>query len=309
MQLSSRSLTFLSLLTIGGCSQLIGLSDYEVDPKLDHIQGGQGGEPQANEGGEAPSKGGSSGGKSQGGSTQGGKSTGGSASLGGEGGEPPIIGGSTAGGEGGAPPVNPGTLVACDSAACCTQKGGTPVGVEMLKDGGFELGTVADGATPWTEDSTKGYALITDGVEEKADPHKGTYFIFLAGVTNEQSDVQSERLKFPADSGWIVLSGYRFFQLDSEATDTLNTDFMGIGLYSYTDDNPLELPFFWDNTDPGASVNYVKFSAEFSAEPHAGQDRYLLLRGSTDDYGTDADLTASNYMLDDISLKMFRCYK
>jgi len=323
---SSRfSIVWSTLAIVGGCSQVLGLGDYAVDPSLgaggapsDVGEGGQtstsgksnmggkgnaiagegpgnGGEPNTPQGGEPNTP--------QGGEPNAAQA--GDAAIGGGGNG--TIGG--AGGDGGAGGAKAVEVVPCDSTSCCTQLGGTAKGVEMLKDGGFELGTVADGLTPWTETSAQGFPLITDGVTEDATPHKGTYFAFLAGVTNETSDIQSERLKIPADAGWMVLSGYRFFQLDSEKTDTVNQDFMGIGFYDYATTDPLEIPFFWDNSNPGATAGWTRFQAEWDAAPHAGEARYLLLRGSTDDYGTDTALTASNYMIDDLSLMAFSCYK
>lgn len=293
-------LKLAALLLLGGCSQIIGVSSYEIDPKLD-----------------GPSKPGGSDGGAAGDGAGGEAATGntgntGNTDAGGVGGEPDMpqageggVGGASgAGGAGGEPPV----LIPCDGAACCTKAGGTAVGVEMLSDGGFELGTTELGLTPWTETSKKGYALITDGVAEKADPKSGTYFAFLAGVTDEQSDLQSEKLTIPADAGWMLLAGYRYFQLDSAADDTMNKDFMGIGLYSYKSTDALEIPFFWDETNPGETVGYVKFQKEWDAAPHAGEDRYLMLRASTDAHHTEMGLTSSNYMIDELSLKVFRCY-
>jgi hypothetical protein len=299
MRNANLKLTFVAACTLAGCSQIIGLSEYDIDPTLGVSEGGEGGAPPSTAGTHSTEAG------------QGGEP--GQAGEPGSGGVPAggaAAGGTPAeGGEAGAAGTPPSVVLKCDSAACCKELGGRAVGVEMLKDGGFELGPPADGATPWTEDSAQGYTIITDGVEEKAAPHLGTYFAFLAGITNETSDIQSESLKIPADAGWIELSGFRYFQLDSAKTDTLNADFMGIGFYDAGVESPVQLPFFWDNSDPGATASWTKFDAEWDAAPHAGKNRYLLLRGSTDDHVTDADLTSSNYMIDDVSLKVFRCYE
>jgi hypothetical protein len=45
------------------------------------------------------------------------------------------------------------------------------------------------------------------------------------------------------------------------------------------------------------------------ATPHQGTTRYLDFGGVADDYFTDDTIDGSNYMFDDLSLKVFRCYE
>src|SRR6187402_3430643 len=153
----NRSKLVFTLLALGGCSQIIGLSDYEVDPSLD--EPGAGGES-AGSGGKnstggksnvIPSLGGEGGtaGSGQGGAGgEAGMVSEGGVSGDGAGGDAqggvPGEGGAGAGGTGGT--GGTGTvLVPCDSAACCALATGVATGVELLEDGGFELGTVAEG--------------------------------------------------------------------------------------------------------------------------------------------------------------------
>jgi hypothetical protein len=223
-------------------------------------------------------------------------------------------GSAGAGGAGGSPEIQH-ELVPCDSLDCCTQAGGTAEGEELLVTttlpetpyyGDFELGTVEEGQTPWVETSVLGYSIITSATAD-ATAHKGSYFAWLCGVKKETSLVTSEPIHVPADAGWFTLSGFRKFQIDSLPEDTVNDDSMSIGLWNESD--PLELPFYWDQTAPGATAGWVKFTASWDAAPHVGEVRYLTALASTDDHVTDEDINSSNYMLDDVSLKVFRCYR
>ena len=330
-------LTLLSLATLAGCSQILGVDDYQIDRSLDgrsgnassggsRSEGGktnEGGDPGTGafpSGGSSPggsSPGGSSpGGSSPGGSSPGGSSQGGSSQDGGspQGGEPqvgqagePPVGQAGAGGEGGAPAQ---VIIPCDSVVCCSNEGGEPdAGVELLQDGGFELGTVADGLTPWTELSVQEAPLITDGSAEDATPNKGTYFAFLGGLEDEISIIDSETFTVPSDAGWLVFSAYRYFQLDSAIDDELNQDLLAISLYDPATEDLVDGLSYWDNTDPGQTNTWTRFEVRVSAAEHQGQPRYLSALGSTDAYVTDGDLVSSNYMLDDLSLKAFRCLK
>lgn len=97
-----RNLTLVSLLTVAGCGQLIGLGDYDIDPSLD--PGNQGGSSILPQGGEAGEGGSPSGGKSGSGGTgaapqggQGGEGV--TPGTGGDGGErPTVVGGAGGGG-------------------------------------------------------------------------------------------------------------------------------------------------------------------------------------------------------------------
>jgi hypothetical protein len=94
---SQRFLVLCSTLALAaGCSQIIGLSDYEIDPSLNASAAGEGGNGDAGKGGSKPSTGGS---QSTAGEPNGGQPTG---PTGGAGGEPMTSpGGAGAGGEGG----------------------------------------------------------------------------------------------------------------------------------------------------------------------------------------------------------------
>jgi len=331
------NLALMTLLAAVGCQQIIGLSDYDIDPKLDG--GGKGGAilPQGGEGGDPSRSGSSNGGKGGSGGNSG--NTGGSTSQprGGEGGTVPMMVAGQAGqgeaGTGGVPDKPP---IPCDSVACCTKAGGVaaaeellvttpPTGCNPMRDycepayGGFEYGTADDGNSPWTEDSSQGFPLVTDGTDEESSPHKGTYLAFLGGVHEETSLLVSLPFKVPDDAGWLVLSGFRFFEIDrADPSVPDNQDRMSFSLWDETD--LLELPVFWDNTNPGDVSDWTKFEVSFSAKDHQGQVRYLYALGETDDWsdrdagsggagGAPPDFPASsNYMIDDLSLKVYRCY-
>ncbi len=328
------NLAFLVLFAAVGCGQIIGLGDYEIDPKL-HGPSGKAG-TRNNEGGEGGDP--SHGGTPNGGTSNGGKAGSSPQPVGGEGGTKPVVnptageaGQPTDGGTGGGAPGP--VVIPCDSVNCCNLRGGRAVGEELLvvpvpstcdplteycdeAYGGFEYGTKADGNSPWAESSKQDYPLVTDGVEEGSEPHKGTYLAFLGGVHDEESLLISQPFEIPSDAGWLTLSGYRLFEADrADPTETDNADKMSLSLWD--DTNPLEVPFYWDNTDPGIATDWTKFESTFDATPHQGTTRYLYALGETDDW-SDADGTGgaaagypggSNYMLDDLSLKVFRCYE
>jgi hypothetical protein len=329
-----------ALAAAGGCGQILGISDYEVDPKLDrhadNAGGRDGGNPNGGDmsaagvhdragapGGGQPSTDGGNGGAPivgvgvggagahTGGAANGGEGNGGAGTSGAGAAGPTEAG---AAGAGGSPEIRH-ELVPCDSLDCCTQAGGTAEGEELLVTttlpetpyyGDFELGTVEEGQTPWVETSLLGYSIITSATAD-ATAHKGSYFAWLCGVKKETSVVTSEPIHVPADAGWFTLTGFRKFQIDSLPEDTVNDDSMSIGLWNETE--PLELPFYWDQAAPGATAGWVKFNASWDAAPHVGEVRYLTALASTDDHVTDEDINSSNYMLDDVSLKVFRCYR
>jgi hypothetical protein len=264
--------------------------------------GGNGGAPVVSAGGAGA---GASGAATSGAGTS-------SAGAGGTG--PAEAGAAGAAGAGGSPEIRH-ELVPCDSLDCCTQAGGTAEGEELLVTatlpetpyyGDFELGTVEEGQTPWLETSLLGYSIITSATTD-ATAHKGSYFAWLCGVKEETSVVTSEAIHVPADAGWFTLTGFRKFQIDSLPEDTVNDDSMSIGFWNESE--PLELPFYWDQAAPGATAGWVKFNASWDAAPHVGEVRYLTALASTDDHVTDEDINSSNYMLDDVSLKVFRCYR
>ncbi|RYZ05998.1 MAG: hypothetical protein EOO73_17785 [Myxococcales bacterium] len=305
------NLAFVSLITIAGCSQVLGLGDYDIDPALDGkggssigaggTQGDAGadstpssGAPQVPAGGEPNLPVGGQGG--QGG--QGGESTG-------------------QAGMGGAPPLE---VVPCDSIDCCKDKGGTPVGVELLTDGSFELGPASEGLSPWFEESTNALDVVTNDPDLGFEPKSGSYYSYLSGLQGERSSIYSEDVVVPEDAGWITLSGYRLFQVDVQ--DEVNEDFALIAFYDPEEKDPVELPFWWGNPVEhpdgwGDTPIWKKFEATWDAAPHQGMKRYLGLRGESDSYPLEPaeipeedDTTyASSYLFDDVSLKIFTCVK
>ncbi len=302
-----------SLAFIGGCTQILGISDYEVDPKLDGNNSSAAGEGGNGDTGTS----GSAGTKPTGGTkNDAGSPNGGEAPAHGGAAEPGTAGSPGDAGAGGDAPVV-GTVVAADSAEKCTELGGKAVGVEMLKDGGFELGTVGDGNSPWTQLSTNSVEVITADPDFGFDPKSGTYYAYLSGIQGERSTLYSEPLTIPNDAGWLVVSGYRLFQIDLQ--DAVNSDFCGIGFYAIPPDMALEIPFYW--SDPGSSTDgwgdtatWKRFEASWDAAPHHGQKRKLGLVAESDTYPDKADVapgdsSSSSYLFDDVSLKVYRCYK
>jgi hypothetical protein len=304
MKNQDAKLGMLLLLAVGGCAQIIGLSDYEVDPALGDA--GDGGQAQQGEGGGDTS--GSSG-----------KAGGGDAGVGnvGQGGEPavqggmPAVGGTGPGAGGDAQGGSgQGELIPCDSEVCCIAADGTVVGDELLIDGSFELGPVSAGDTPWTQSTTTtGLDLIN--VEGGGwTPRTGTYFAYLSGLPDEESLMWSEDVTVPVGTGWLELTGYRRFQID--VADSLNFDYALINFYGNEVDSYDEYLFDWG--DPaiskdgwGATANWTRFSASWDAAPHAGTVRYLAFLGSSDAYPATGTTVASSYLYDDISLMAYRC--
>lgn len=308
------NLAFLSLLTAAGCSQVLGLGDYDIDPALDDGKGGsslgaggsdgQGGDSTPSSGAPPSPAGGEPGGPA------GGQPAGGQP---GQGGEP-----QGQGGEGGAPPLE---VIPCDSLNCCTTKGGTPLGVELLSDGSFELGPASEGSSPWFEESTNDFDVVTNDPDFGFDPKSGSYYAYLSGLQGERSSIYSEDIAIPANAGWLTLSGYRLFQVDAQ--DDVNEDFCLIAFYDVDPevDDPVELPFWWGNPDEypdgwGDTPIWKKFEASWDATPHQGTERYLGLRGESDLYPTEptepvdpAPTVASSFLFDDVSLKAFTCVK
>lgn len=317
MRSSSRNITLCAVVALGGCSQIIGLSDYEVEPNLGAsagetaTEGGQG-----DQGGTAgtPAKGGDTGDagndSSPGGQPGGGKGgtgQGGSPATGGSAGNAGVgqAGDLGAGGE-------PSVVLPCTTAACCAQMGGTAKSYEMLQDGGFELGPT-DGM-PWFEAFTKdGMDYVDEAITSDTSlgfkPKAGAYYAYLSGIPGERASLYSEDLVVPADAGWFVLSGYRYFQIDK--ADATNADFALIAFYNL-DNDPLEIPLYWAYDDPAGfgETNGVwkSFTATWEATDHAGQTRYLGVRGESDTYPATGTPKASSYLFDELSLKLFRCY-
>lgn len=316
----AKKLTLAALLTLGGCGQILGLGDYDIDESLGAAgaattDGGEGGETggTANHAG-APNVAGA-------GNAAGAPSLAGAAnSLGGagagnggepgtpQGGAPPVSGSSGEAGAAGSPHV--GEVVPCDSADCCTELGGTAVGVELLKDGGFELGT-PDTDSPWKEVSTtSSNELIIDDLSFGFEPKAGNWFVYLSGIKDEESTIYQTPV-IPKDAGWLVVSGWRLFQVDSE--DDTNADFALIGLYAFPSGDSVEVPFFWSAPPAqdgwGDTPTWKHFAYSFDAIPHQGLKREIDFRGSSDSYTTSATLKASSYLFDELSFKSFTCVK
>jgi len=299
-----KKLTLVAMLTLGGCGQILGLGDYDIDSNLGPAgaattDGGEAGESSA---GGVPNHAGAP-------NTPGGAGTGNGGEPGTpQGGEPPVGGGTGEAGAAGAPTV--GVVVPCDSAECCTEVGGTAVGVELLEDGGFELGT-PDTDSPWKEVSTTtSNELIIDDLSFGFEPKAGNWFAYLSGIKGEESTLYQTPV-IPKDAGWLVVSGWRLFQIDTQ--DDINTDFAGIGLYAYPSGDNVEIPAFWSAPPAqdgwGDTPTWKRFSYSFDALPHQGLKREIDFRGSSDSYTTDVDTKASSYLFDELSFKSFTCVK
>jgi hypothetical protein len=313
---SSNLKVVLTTLILGsGCSQLLGLGDYEIDRGLGHK--GSGGDDNPGQGGDP----------GQGGSDRGGaKSQSGDAGMGArepEGGSAPMAGASTDAGAGGvgaqggvggeAQGGSGSVVIPCDSPECCEDAGGTAVSEEALSDGGFEEGPIVTGGTsPWTYSTTSSNLQLIQEAGNGWMPRAGTYFAYLSGIALEKSYVYSEDFTVPDDAGWFELSGYRRFQIDTQ--DDVNDDYSFVAFVGYgaTEDNiflfdwgnPMISPDEW-----GATAGWVRFSTSWAATSYQGEERYITLAGVSDEYSLDETLTASSYLYDDISVKIFRCYE
>ena len=295
-------LSLLGALTLASCAQIVGISDYDIDTRLDGKSGStstDGGMPGV--GGAAGPEGGAtdSAGAAGASDTGGTAGTGGSA-MGGVGAEAGVGGEAT----------EPRELIPCDSSDCCEAELGTAIGEELLQDGGFELGPVINGDSPWTQESTGEIEAITEDLELGWKPKAGTFYSYLSGISGERTTLYSENLRVADDAGWFVLVGHRNFQVD--ATDDVNEDFAGVGFYSVPDGELVELPFYWsrpaDSEDGwGETTGWARFTSEWPATPHLGLRRRLGLRAESDAYPTEDD--ASSYLFDEVSLRVFRCYK
>ena len=301
-KLSPRVLLVCSTLTAAaGCSQLLGIGDYEIDPKLDGSAGAA-----STDGGDAGTS--NAGGRAGTPSSPGGEGPGNGGTA--HAGEQNMPQGGEAGGGGAAGASPLGEVVPCDSADCCEQLGGTAVGIELLKDGGFELGAPEDGS-PWKEvTTTAGNALIIDDLSFGFEPKVGDWFVYLSGLAGEESTIYQTPV-VPKDAGWLVVSGWRLFQVDTQ--DDMNADFAGIGLYAFPSGDNVEVPAFWSAPPAqdgwGDAPKWIRFEYSFDALPHQGLKREIDFRGSSDEYSTDTDSKASSYLFDELSFKSFICYK
>jgi hypothetical protein len=278
-----------------GCSQIVGISDYEIDPKLDGPAGGEGGRGSGTAGTAGTlNAGGLSGGQPA--------NDGGAPDPGGA--------GSPMSGEAGAGGAAPGVIVPCDSADCCAALGGTARGVELLKDGGFELGG-PDAESPWGEvTTTAGNPLIIDDLSFGFEPKVGDWFVYLSGLPGEESIIYQTPV-VPKDAGWLVVSGWRLFQVDTQ--DDMNKDFATIGIYEYPSGDRVEIAAYWSAPPAqdgwGDAPKWTRFEYSFDALPHQGLKREIDFWGSSDEYSTDTESKASSYLFDELSFKSFSCYK
>ena len=294
---TSLNLALFTILTAAGCGQILGISDYEIDPKLGPDTG-EGGGP--GEGGS--SSGGKTGGKSGSTSQGGGDDQGGEP---GQGGEPaqaggPGQGGTGAGGEGGQPPAV--VVIPCDSIECCENAGGIVDEREMLDNVGFEQGQAW-----WGEDSSSGYDLIVNETDtDTVNAHAGAWFTWFGGATDEIAVMLTPTLDIPADTGWVTLSGWRFSVFDST---TLTTDYSQIQLYEEgIYDQPYEDIFLFDNYTDHDTSNWTAFEAGGPGEFYAGLPLQLSIIGVTDALADDeVAQAASNFFYDDISFTSSRC--
>jgi hypothetical protein len=297
------NLAFVSLLTVAGCSQVIGLSDYDiVDPQTNGAGGssvGVGGEGQ---GGEPTS---TVGGASVGGTNVGGV-PGQAGEAGAQGGQPPVAEGGApalggqggAGGEaeGGAGPSGP----VCDSLKCCEDLGGTVVSTQLILHGDFE-----DAPTDWGTSSENEYDIFTEEDETTVSAHSGTWFAWIGGSEDDIGVMLSPSFTVPGDTGWLTLTGYRWLKFDSVS---MTGDYVEVAMYAEGEyDSPEELFFSWDNS-AFDTTGWTKFSAEVPVSTHALQSHQITIVGVTDALSDDpADQAASNFFFDDVSFTAYAC--
>jgi len=114
----------LAVALVGACSNIIGVSSYEIDPALDEESTSNGGKPSNGKGGQAGTEtGGTEGGDSN---ATAGAETGGKAPLGGKGNAGSSMTGDA--GMGGEPPVGCQKASDCDDAIDCTTDSCNPSG-------------------------------------------------------------------------------------------------------------------------------------------------------------------------------------
>lgn len=286
---SSLKLSLAAALVLGGCSQLLGLGDYDIDSSLDPAGN-------AGEGGGGADVGGA-GGDGDGGGGDGGRvGEGGGA---GEGGTPGGEAGAGAGGGGGGGPV----LIDCDSTDCCQKAGGTVGSLELLPNGDFEANRAA-----WGMSSENGYPIFTKESADTINANSGSWFAWIGGSENDVGVLGSPTFRLPDATGWLKLQGYRLFAFDSLA---LTGDFAQVSLWD-VDAEDFALVFLeWDNSEYD-SFDWELFEAEVPAAPFLNRDYQLSVAGVTDDQ-YDADPSdpegqfASNFFFDDLSLKAQLC--
>lgn len=299
---SSHFKLLATLLVAGGCSQILGISDYQIvdDPTGEGGDTGQGGDGAVSgKGGKAgaagdagaPSQAGDGPGPGPGGSDQGGMpGQGGSGTVGG------------AGGEGGEPPIIR-TLIPCDSVECCTDAGGVVDELQLLQNVDFEAGQEW-----WDEYSDLTYDLIvSEDDTDTVNAHAGKWFVWMGGAEDEGAVLSSPTLEIPADTGWVTLSGWRYLVFDSA---TATTDFAVVQLWDENDfDTPYENIYLWDSAVYDTN-SWTKFEVSGAGELYAGLPLQLWISGFTDATADDpVGQAASNFFFDDISFVAARCYE
>lgn len=286
MRSSSRNLSFLAVVALGGCSQIIGLSDYDVA-----------GGPGANAGQSSTDGGepnGSAGERSGGGTRNQAGEPGNDAGTGAVGGTMPVAGASS-GGEGGAPIVRP---PACTTSLCCKNMGGVAVPTELLPDGDFENNPASWGTDPKN--------IFTEANATTIDAHSGTGFAWLGGEEDKIFVLLSPEFTAPEDTGWLVVSGYYWLKFDSsDATG----DSAFIEMYDSAGDfsSPEESLFSWTTSAEDTS-GWKAFTKEFPVKGYTSGTYDIAVTGITDQLADDPQVqAASNFFFDDISLKAYRC--
>jgi hypothetical protein len=300
----------LTLLAIGGCSQIIGLSDYEIDKELD----GAGGEAVGGDG----SGGSTAGSKSEGGDgpvDRGGEGPidrGGETSQGGEvngGGTPSTAGQPGVGGEGGSAPVP----IDCDSEECCNDEDGVvvQVGGELLPNGDFEA----------KRSSWYGYYDSSDTLDvftenDPVEAHSGDWYVWLGGTVDDAAELQSPTFTVPEGASWLRMAGFRFFAFDSLALDG---DAAAIALYPASGTDAVEVFSFWDNYEYDNDRWEEFVGSHVPAEAYVGDEYFVSIVAVTDalydvdpppdpeDPDPPVEQKASNFFFDDLSLTAYRC--
>jgi hypothetical protein len=302
----------LGLLALGGCSQIIGLSDYKIDDELDGAGGetlggdgsggsqagskNQGGEGPTDRGGEGPTDRGGQGPIHHGG--QGAIDHGGAPSEGGE----PAVGQAGQDGAAGAP----STTIDCDSAECCADEGGRAVGVELVKNGNFEGGRGA-----WTQYYVNNEDFLVLSDDSHIDAYSGTWYAWLGGVEDDIAELSSPEFTIPSGTGWLDLSGQRFLAFDTlEGTG----DYAFVAIYEPGATNAEEIFASWDNYEYD-DVDWTEFAVTDVPASHLVGNAYQLSVIGVTDLVFDGDpedpeaQTASNFHFDDLSLKAYSCVR
>lgn len=295
---SSHFKLLATVLIAGGCSQILGISDYEIvdDPNGEGGDTGQGGDS-AGSGKGGKSTAGDAGaaqageGPGPGGSDQGG--------MPGQAGSGTTVGG--AGGEGGndAPPE---VVIPCDSVECCETAGGVVSSHELLDNLGFEN----EDEKWWGEESELGYDLIVEEDADSINAHGGAWYAWLGGDAEEIAVMLTPELDVPPQTGWVTVSGWRRFAFD---TMLLDTDWSSVSVYKENDYSaPYKDLFLWDNFLDETS-GWEFFTATEPGADYLVPSVQLSLIAVTDEAvnADDPEFYASNFYYDDLSFLAEYC--